>query len=61
MTMSQRNKIPGNERWQEHVECVFEEVLAARGKLVRTDAKIDVVGVAEGGLAAIRYLSMDCG
>lgn len=34
--------------WQEHVECVSEEVLAARGKLVKADAKIDVVGDAEG-------------
>lgn len=36
---------------------MFEEVLAARGKLVRADAKIDVFGVAKGSLAAVRYLS----
>lgn len=58
--MSGRNEIPGNANWQEHIECVFEEVLAARGRLVREDAKIDVIGVAEGGLGAIRYLTSDC-
>lgn len=51
---------PREREWQEHVECVFEEVLAARGKLVRADAKIAVIGVAKGSLSAIRYFSMDC-
>lgn len=59
-TMTERNNILGNENWQEHVECVFREILAARGKLVRADAKIDIVGVAEGGLGAVRYLYDDC-
>lgn len=59
-TMTERNNIPGNENWQEHVECVFREILAARGKLVRADAKIDIVGVTEGGLGAVRYLYDDC-
>lgn len=58
--MTHRNKIPDNESWQDHVECVFDEILAARGKLVRADAKIDVVGIAEGGLGAIRYLRSEC-
>lgn len=60
MTMTQRNKIPSNGNWQEHVECVFEEVLADRGRLVRSDARIDVIGVAEGGLGVLRYLRDDC-
>lgn len=60
LTMSGRNEIPGNTKWQEHIEYVFEEVLAARGRLVREDAKIDIIGVAEGGLGAIRYLTSDC-
>lgn len=58
--MSYRNKIPDNESWQDHVECVFDEILAARGKFVRADAKIDVVGIAEGGLGAVRYLRSEC-
>lgn len=58
--MTGRNSIPGNANWQEHVESVFEEVLAARGRLVREDAKIDIIGISEGGLGAIRYLASDC-
>ncbi|KAK2766505.1 hypothetical protein FQN53_006722 [Emmonsiellopsis sp. PD_33] len=54
MKMSFRNKIPGSESWQDHVTYVFEEVL---GKLVAADAKIDIIGLAEGGLAAVRYLA----
>ncbi|PYI07261.1 hypothetical protein BO78DRAFT_429075 [Aspergillus sclerotiicarbonarius CBS 121057] len=57
--MTRRNKIPGNENWQEHVNCVFDEILAARGRLVRADAKIGVIGLVDGGLAAIRYLAND--
>lgn len=60
VTLSQRNKIFLNEDWQTHVECVFEEVLSARGKLVRDDAKIDVVGMAEGALGAVQYLAHEC-
>lgn len=59
-TMTGRNKVPGNENWQDHVECVFKEVLAARGRLVREDARIDVIGVSEGGLGAVRYLASGC-
>ncbi|KAL5043533.1 hypothetical protein BDW71DRAFT_119048 [Aspergillus fruticulosus] len=54
---TRRNKIPGNENWQEHVNSVFEGILAARGRLVRRDAMIDVIGAAEGGLGAVRYLA----
>ncbi|OOF95955.1 hypothetical protein ASPCADRAFT_405644 [Aspergillus carbonarius ITEM 5010] len=55
--MTRRNKIPGNGNWQEHVNYVFDEILAARGRLVRADAKIGVIGLADGGLGAIRYLA----
>ncbi|RJE17419.1 hypothetical protein PHISCL_10244, partial [Aspergillus sclerotialis] len=55
--MSDRNKIPKNANWQEHVECVFEDILSSRGKLVRADAEIDVIGLAEGGLGAVQYLA----
>ncbi|EEH17095.1 hypothetical protein PABG_07182 [Paracoccidioides brasiliensis Pb03] len=54
MRMTFRNKIPGNETWQNHITYVFEEVL---GKLAASDVKIDVIGLAEGGLGAVRYLA----
>ena len=57
MKMTFRNKIPGNESWQDHVTYVFEEVL---GKIVSEDTKIDIIGLAEGGLGAIRYLAEHC-
>lgn len=60
VTMSARNRIPRNESWQEHVNCVFEDILAARGNVVRQVVKIDVIGLAEGGLGTIRYLSDNC-
>ncbi|KAF9891730.1 hypothetical protein FE257_003211 [Aspergillus nanangensis] len=56
MTMTFRNKIPGHADWQEHVASVFDEVLAARGQLLREDVKIDIIGLADGGLGVIRYL-----
>lgn len=55
-----RNRIPGHENWQEHVSSVFEGIFTARGQLVRSDAKIDVIGLAEGGCGAIRYLANNC-
>lgn len=57
MKMTFRNKIPGNESWQAHVTYVFEEVL---DNMVSEDTKIDIIGLAEGGLAAIRYLAEHC-
>jgi hypothetical protein len=57
---TKRNKIPGNENWQAHIGSVFNGILSARGQLVRKDAKIDVIGLAEGGLGAIRYVALNC-
>ncbi|KAL5343426.1 Arb2 domain-containing protein [Aspergillus crustosus] len=54
---SKRNKIPGNANWQEHVDSVFDGIINARGQLVREDVKISVIGAAEGGLGAVRYLA----
>ncbi|KAL4872378.1 Arb2 domain-containing protein [Aspergillus spectabilis] len=54
---TKRNKIPRNANWQEHVESVFDGIFATRGQLVRADARIDVIGAAEGGLGAVRYLA----
>lgn len=57
LKMTFRNKIPGNETWQDHITYVFEEVLA---KMLAKDARIDIIGLAEGGMAAMRYLSEHC-
>lgn len=57
MKMTLRNRIPKNETWQDHITYVFEEVL---GKLVPEDTKIDIIGLAEGGLGAVRYLAEHC-
>ncbi|KAL4799763.1 Arb2 domain-containing protein [Aspergillus venezuelensis] len=51
-----RNKIPGHENWENHVSSVFEEILNARGRLVKNDAKIQVIGASEGGKAVVTYL-----
>ncbi|GFF49514.1 isoform 3 of protein FAM172A [Aspergillus udagawae] len=61
LTMTRRNKIPSNQDWQEHVACIFEDILSARGRLVREDVKIDIIGLSEGGLGAIRYLEAEWG
>ncbi|KAB8261175.1 Arb2 domain-containing protein [Aspergillus pseudonomiae] len=59
LMMTHRNKIPSNSCWEDHVACVFDEILADRGRLVRHDARINIVGIAEGGQGAIRYLSLN--
>ncbi|EED20206.1 conserved hypothetical protein [Talaromyces stipitatus ATCC 10500] len=51
-----RNVIPRNANWNEHVACIFEDVLAPRNKVINSEAKIDIIGVEEGGLAAVEYL-----
>ncbi|OJJ51385.1 hypothetical protein ASPZODRAFT_56750 [Penicilliopsis zonata CBS 506.65] len=57
LVMTGRNKIPGHHNWQEHVEYIFAQILAARDQFIKKDAKIDVIGIAEGGLAAVRFLA----
>ncbi|KAJ6020631.1 hypothetical protein N7540_006135 [Penicillium herquei] len=56
-TMSWRNKIPHNNDWTQHVQYVFKKVLwpYVNGKKTR----IDVIGMSEGGLAALKYLQAD--
>jgi hypothetical protein len=58
--MTHRNKIPRNSNWEEHVQCVFEDVLKARGQLLSENVKVDIIGLAEGGLAAMTYLADNC-
>lgn len=55
-----RNRIPQNADSEEHVQCVFEGILAARGELVSEDAKIDVVAVSDGAAHVTRYLAANC-
>ncbi|KAE8356564.1 Arb2 domain-containing protein [Aspergillus coremiiformis] len=57
LMMTHRNQIPGNADREEHTACVFNEILADRGRLVRGDARIQIIGVADGGLGALRYLA----
>lgn len=60
LLMTYRNIISRNRNWQEHVECVFEDVLSNKTKLMKEDAKIDIIGIAEGGLAALKVLNENC-
>jgi hypothetical protein len=57
---SLRNRIPQNANCEEHVKCVFEGILAARGQLVHEEAKIDVIAVSDGAQHATRYLAENC-
>lgn len=56
-TMSWRNKIPAHGDWSQHVQYIFEKVLWPK---VGQHTRIDIIGMAEGGLAALRYLQRDC-
>lgn len=48
-----KNRIPQNGSIQEHVRCVFEEVVA---KLVHKEARINVIGLGDGAMEMIEYL-----
>ena len=48
-----KNSIPKNESMAEHVKCVFEDAV---GRLAHVDAKVYVIGVAEGAVEAVEYL-----
>ena len=49
-----RNKVKGQEKFIGHVRTVFEEVL---GKLTDKNAEIDIIGLGEGAMTAVSYLS----
>lgn len=55
-----RNLVPRNGNWREHVKCIFEDVLAPESEMVNPKAKIDIIGVEEGGLGAVEYLVEKC-
>lgn len=48
-----KNRIPRNGTIQEHVKCVFEDVVK---KLVDKDARINIIGVGDGALEMTEYL-----
>lgn len=54
---SVKNFVPGNETWEKHVEYVFDNVL---DKMLAKYVEIDIIGVAEGGVGAVRYLAKNC-
>lgn len=55
--ITRRNIIPQNKSWGEHVSYVFSEVL---DKMIPQTAKIDIIGVAEGCIGTVDYLSENC-
>ncbi|CAP81250.1 hypothetical protein E8E15_008759 [Penicillium rubens] len=52
--LSGRNDVIGNRSIDEHVKNIFERVLLRHG--FRVGARIDIVGLSEGGTAAMAYL-----
>jgi hypothetical protein len=55
----QWNRIPGNESPEKHVQYVFENIVNNK-KFANPDAKIDVIGVKDGGEIALAYLDETC-
>lgn len=55
--MTERNQIPGHGHWNEHIEYIFKTVLT---KVASPKAKIDIIGIEEGSLSAVEYLSDHC-
>ncbi|KAJ5266764.1 hypothetical protein N7478_009572 [Penicillium angulare] len=55
-TTSLRNKIPGHHNWDQHVQYIFEKVLWPK---VGKETSIDIIGMSEGGHAAVKYLQKD--
>ncbi|CAG7971500.1 unnamed protein product [Penicillium nalgiovense] len=52
--LSRRNDVSGNRSIDEHVQNIFEQVLLRGG--FRVGARIDIIGLSEGGSAAMTYL-----
>ncbi|KAI9784231.1 MAG: hypothetical protein M1816_000903 [Peltula sp. TS41687] len=49
-----KNRVPGNESLDQHVQYMFDEVMA---KITDKDVKIDIVGLSDGGSAVIKFLN----
>jgi hypothetical protein len=52
-----KNRIPRNRDYKEHVSYLFDEVLP---RLIKTDAKIDIMGIEYPGSTAVEYLASHC-
>jgi len=52
-----KNKIPGNRDYVEHIQYVFENVL---GSMTHKDASFDIIGLEYTGAAVLEYLSEHC-
>lgn len=52
-----KNRVPGNENWDQHVQYMFNEVM---NKITDKDVQIDIVGLSDGGSAAIKFLNDNC-
>lgn len=52
-----KNRVPGNEDWEKHVQYMFNEVMA---KVTDEDVLIDVVGLSDGGYEALKFLNENC-
>ncbi|KAI9812692.1 MAG: hypothetical protein M1832_000349 [Thelocarpon impressellum] len=50
----EKNRVPFNESIAKHVQYMFEKVLATE---VADDAKIDIVGLSDGALEAVKFLN----
>ena len=57
-SLGARNIITGNISIDEHVRNIFEQILMRSN--FRVDARIDIIGLSEGGHAAMAYLQNQC-
>jgi hypothetical protein len=58
--VDEHNRIPGNETPENHVKFVFEKLIGSEN-WVGVDAKIDIVGLNQGGSEIVlQYLNINC-
>jgi Arb2 domain-containing protein len=55
----QWNRIPNNESPEKHIQYVFEKVINSN-EYVCPEAKIDIVGIKDGGEMVLAYLDQNC-
>ncbi|KAI9758191.1 MAG: hypothetical protein M4579_003165 [Chaenotheca gracillima] len=48
-----KNRVPGQENWAQHTAGVFEVI----DKLAAKDVKLDIVGLSDGGVEIVKYLT----
>ncbi len=52
-----KNRVPGNEDSEKHVEYLFRKVLP---ELLKKDAAVDVIGIGDGATEAVKFLDANC-